>query len=374
MLSSFDDFFVHQTSRPVAVPATTDRHAYDRFWFNGYTDDGGLYLGIGAARYPNLGIQDCGLTVVHDGVQHAFHASRRMPADPADMTVGPFRIEIIEPMKRLRVVLDDNDTGIGADLEWTPRTASFAEDHQVLTTEQINRHMESTRFNQFGHWTGEIRLPHTTIDLTPGDVWGTKDRSWGVRPVGDPAPPGAPTPHRGLKFFWAPLHWDDHITHLSVFEDSYSHQMHWDGFILPAYDDPDDIPGVTDPAIERLRAVDHDLVFAPGTRRVDGGTLSLTRVGGETLIVGLEALVTARMKGMGYSHPEWGHGLWKGELAMAGESWRLDEIDEMAPENLHVQTVMAATCGTKTGIGVLEQIVVGPYPRYGFTEFLDPAT
>ena len=69
MLSSFDDYFVHQTSRPVAVPATTDRNAYDRFWFNGYTNDGSLYLGIGSARYPNLGIQDCGLTIVHDGVQ-----------------------------------------------------------------------------------------------------------------------------------------------------------------------------------------------------------------------------------------------------------------------------------------------------------------
>lgn len=111
MLSSFDDYFVHQTPRPVAIPATTDRNAYDRFWFNGYTDDGGLYLGIGSARYPNLGILDCGFTVVHDGVQHAFHASRRMPDDPSDMTIGPFRIEILEPMKRLRVVLDTTRPG-----------------------------------------------------------------------------------------------------------------------------------------------------------------------------------------------------------------------------------------------------------------------
>jgi len=83
--------------------------------------------------------------------------------------------------------------------------------------------------------------------------------------------------------------------------------------------------------------------------------------------------VTARMKGMGYGHPTWGHGHWKGELAMGGESWRLDEIDEMSPENLHVQSVVRATCGDRTGIGVLEQVVIGPYPRYGFNEFLDPA-
>jgi len=373
MLSSFDDYFVHQTSRPVAVPATTDRNAYDRFWFNGYTDDGSLYLGIGSARYPNLGIQDCGLTIVHDGVQYAFHASRRMPDDPSDMTIGPFRIEILEPMMRLRVVLDDNETGIGADLTWTPRTASFAEDFQLLGRGQINSHMEATRFNQFGHWTGEIRLPDTTIAVEPGRLWGTTDRSWGIRTVVDPASPGAPRQHKGLKFFWAPLHWDDHITHMGVFEDADGHQMHWDGFILPAYDDPDDIPGIEDPGIERLLRVQHDLTFLPGTRRISGARLTLDRVGRDPLVIDLEPLVTARMKGMGYSHPTWGHGHWKGELAMEGESWRLDEVDEMSPENLHVQSVVRATSGDRTGIGVLEQIVVGPYPRYGFTEFLDPA-
>ena len=57
---------------------------------------------------------------------------------------------------------------------------------------------------------------------------------------------------------------------------------------------------------------------------------------------------------------------------MEGESWRLDEVDEMSPENLHVQSVVRATSGDRTGIGVLEQIVVGPYPRYGFTEFPRP--
>jgi hypothetical protein len=35
--------------------------------------------------------------------------------------------------------------------------------------------------------------------------------------------------------------------------------------------------------------------------------------------------------------------------------------------------VVRATCGDRTGIGVLEQVVIGPYPRYGFNEFLDPA-
>ena len=77
MLTKFDDYPIHQTSEPIAVVATTDRHAYDRYWFNGYQDDGEFYFGIGCAVYPNLGIVDCGLSIVHNGRQYAFHGSRR---------------------------------------------------------------------------------------------------------------------------------------------------------------------------------------------------------------------------------------------------------------------------------------------------------
>jgi hypothetical protein len=79
------------------------------------------------------------------------------------------------------------------------------------------------------------------------------------------------------------------------------------------------------------------------------------------------------MKGIGYSHPEWTHGRWKGELAIGGESWKLADVNEMAMENQHIQQVMRVRSGGDTGIGVLEQIAIGPHVRYGFKELLDPA-
>jgi hypothetical protein len=87
----------------------------------------------------------------------------------------------------------------------------------------------------------------------------------------------------------------------------------------------------------------------------------------------LEPLICFRMKGIGYMHPEWGHGLWKGELAVGGESWKVDELDPMAFENQHLQQVVRATSGGAQGVGVLEQICFGPHAKYGFTELLDPA-
>ena len=116
LLSSFDEFYIHQTSRPIATPATSDRNAYDRSFSNGYTADGYLYFGISSARYPNLGIQDCALTIAVENDQHSFHGSRRAPDDPIDMSTGPFRIEIQEAMKTLRVVLDENETALARTL------------------------------------------------------------------------------------------------------------------------------------------------------------------------------------------------------------------------------------------------------------------
>jgi hypothetical protein len=45
----------------------------------------------------------------------------------------------------------------------------------------------------------------------------------------------------------------------------------------------------------------------------------------------------------------------------------------MALENQHIQQVVSARCGDEEGVGVLEQISIGPHRKYGFSDFLDPA-
>jgi hypothetical protein len=374
MLSRFDDYPIHQTSEPLALPATTDRNAYDRYWFNGYAEDGEFYFGIGAAIYPNLGIMDCGLSIVRGGEQHAFHASRRAPEEPSDVQVGPFELEILEPMKSLRVTLDSNETGISGELEWIPRTGNFAEGHQ--RARRRRGHMEATRFNQFGFWKGELRYAGQSLTIDPTRVYGTKDRSWGIRPVGDPDPGGAPPGPGdlgGVFFLWAPLHWKQRCTHAGIFENADGVMWHWDGMVLPAYDDPDRIPGVEDPAMQPLIAVEHQIEYVPGTRRARRALITKVERDGTRNEIELLPRICFRMKGIGYSHPEWGHGRWKGELAIGGESWKCDDVDNMAPENQHIQQVVHARCGDDEGVGVLEQISIGPHARYGFKDFLDPA-
>jgi len=376
MLSRLDDYPIHQTPEPVAHPAASDRNVYDRYWFNGYADDGEFYFGVGMGLYPNRSILDAGFSIVREGEQHAFHASRRAPRDPADTTVGPFRIEVLEPMRRIRVVLEPNETGIAADLLFTARTACIEEGRQ--TTHREGRLlMDATRFAQLGRWEGSVEYAGTRVAIERSRVFGTKDRSWGIRPIGEPesggAPPLAPSPQ--FFFLWSPIHWSDHCTHYGIFEDGEGRPWHQDGVVVPAYEDPDAIPsgGVTDPAQRLLPHLEHCIQYEPGTRRAAAADIALVGDDGERRDVHLEPLLCFRMKGIGYTHPEWAHGMWKGELAVAGESWKTADLDPMAFENQHVQQVVRATSGDAVGVGVLEQFALGPHSRYGFKDFLDPA-
>ena len=97
MLTPFDDYPIHQTPLPLAHPASADPNHYDRFWFNGYTED--FYFAAGMAVYPNRGIIDGAFAVVHDGVQRSVFASGRIPEDRSQTRIGPLTIDVVEPLR-----------------------------------------------------------------------------------------------------------------------------------------------------------------------------------------------------------------------------------------------------------------------------------
>ena len=373
MLSRLDDFPVHQTPEPLASPATSDRNVYDRYWLNGFDRDGAFYFGVGMARYQHRGIQDAAMSVVVDGRQYALHSSGRAPREPTDTRVGSLGLEITEPMRSLRLVVEPNDSGLEGELVYTARTANVEEERQTLRMGG-RRVMDATRFTQWGRWSGRLRVEGRELDIDPSRVLAVKDRSWGIRTVGEPESGGAPPTELPQVFFlWAPLHWDDHCTHLGLFENADGRRWHQGGAVMPAYDDGAVVPGVEDPALRRAHAVEARVDYVPGTRRAAAASLTLRFGDGDRRDIALEPLLTFRMKGLGYLHPEWGQGLWKGEQVEAGESWAVDDLDELSPDNIHVQQVVRATCEGRSGVGVLEQLAIGPHAPSGFTELFDGA-
>ena len=78
-------------------------------------------------------------------------------------------------------------------------------------------------------------------------------------------------------------------------------------------------------------------------------------------------------------HHVQGHGRCKGELVVEREDIALAGLDVMRPENLHIQAICRVRLlqegrPEKSGLGILEQMVRGPYAPYGFTGISDPAS
>ena len=80
------------------------------------------------------------------------------------------------------------------------------------------------------------------------------------------------------------------------------------------------------------------------------------------------------MCGLGYMHPEWGHGHFKGENQSTYDSYDLNE-DPHNPPFLHIQAICKFTLNEndkiKEGLGVLEELLIGPHSPSGFEELLD---
>lgn len=371
MLHPLDDLPLHQTPEPIAHVATGDRNAYDRYFFNGYSPDGSIFFAAALGVYPNRQVIDGAFSVVRGGVQTSVHASGRLDPARVRTSVGPIAVEVVEPMRTLRVVVGPNDAGIVADVTFEARTEAVEEPR--FTVHRGTRVvMDYTRLTQFGTWSGHVAVGDDRVDLAAEDVLGCRDRSWGIRSVGE-REVGAPGGSPQFFWLWAPLNLDDRCIHVDFQEDATGRRAHANGELVPLLDVPGAPLQLDEPPARRVPDVGHEVVWRPGTRRSDAATLTLRPAGGEAVAVELEPILDFQMLGIGYLHPEWGHGMWKGEEAVGVESWRLDELDPLAPQHLHVQQLVRVRIGEEAGTGVLEQLVIGPHQPSGFTGLADGA-
>ncbi len=374
MVCDFDDFPIHQTSEPINQPATSDRNYYDRYWFNGFDKDGGFVFEVGVGLYPNRFVMDGHFSVAIDGAQHSFHASRRAPRERSEIAVGPLSIEVVKPMRIVRVRVAPNNTGIDCDLTFRARTAPTQEPKNVMH-EGCHLIMDTTRFTQLGSWSGYFAINGARKEVTAARTLGTRDKSWGVRPVGEPqgGAPGLLNNEPGVYWVWSPVHFDDICTQFGTFEDRDGNPTQLSAAIVPAYSSLDDIPRGEDPGHREMTSMKHRITWEKGTRRARGVELEFVSKDGENYRITLNPMIRFQMLGIGYQHPEWGHGMWKGEEVIASESWKLDELDPLDYKHIHIHQVCRASMGDRAGVGTLETVVFGRHDPSGFKSILDGA-
>lgn len=366
MLSSWDDFPVHQIAEPVRHVGTSDRNFYDRYYFNLHPSSDELFAVMGMGVYPNLGTQDAFLTVRRGDTHHVVRANQPL-GDRMDTAIGPFRIEVLEPLRRLRFVVDAPHLDLSCDLTWEGVFAPWIEPrHHVRKHGRIV--FDTTRFAQNGRWSGSLRVGDDTFDVTPDRWWGARDRSWGVRPVGEPEVPGIQTePVMTGMWNYVPMQFDDHSILLLVQEEANGHRTFDEGVRI--WHDPAREP-------EWLGSPQAEHPIEPGTRLVRRPTtFRLPDAPGGPLEIECTPLVHNYIGiGTGYGlGDEYRHGMWLGDdLTVEGKSWPMEELDTWAWWAIVDHAARfdyTDTDGTDhTGHGMFEHMFIGPYPQGGLPE------
>jgi len=374
MITDLDDYLIHQTSEPIAQPATSDRNFYGRYWFNGFDGEGEFVFEIGFGIYPNRHVMDAHFSVVSGGRQHCFHASRRAPRERSEMQVGPLRIDVVKPMRIIRVCVDPNQTGIECDLTFHARSAPTQEPKNVMYDDG-RLIMNNSRFTQLGSWGGYFAVGDARRECHHQEVYGTRDRSWGVRPVGEPetGAPGKLTTEPGVYWVWAPIFFDDFCSQFQTFEDHDGNSTQVGGAMVPLFSSLDEIPRGEAAGHQQMVSARHRIKWHKGTRLAESALIELVTRQGETHSIALAPMIRFHLLAIGYQHPEWGHAFWKGEEVIGSESWTLDALDLLDYKHIHTHQICRARMGDKVGIGTLETIVFGRHDPSGFESILDGA-
>jgi hypothetical protein len=347
VLSPADDLPIHQVAEPVRRVGTSDRSFYDRYYFNCHPCSDELFLIIGQGQYPNLGVTDAFALVVHDGEHRVVRASRELGLDRMDTSVGPFHIEVVEGLKTLRCTLDRSEHGLAYDLTWDAFVPAFEEPRHVDRSVTGRAFLDACRMAQLGSWTGWIDVDGQRFEVTPDRWWGSRDRSWGIRPVGEPEPPGITAAKEGGGFRWlyAPMRFDDHaLVFICQERDDGSRVLEEAVRLWP------------DGRVDHLGRPEHDVTWAPGGPGLTGmATHATLRLGDVTVEV--EPVLPVHLgvgTGYGFDGDGWRHGAYQGDLVVQGKVWDLStEAGRNAMFGI-VDSVARLTCEGREGWGLFE--------------------
>lgn len=364
---ALDEYPIHQVPLPMRYVATSDRHFYDRCIYQGVDHDADAYFITGMGVYPNLGIIDAYATIRRGDTQWAVRASGTRPDDKLRQQVGPFRIEVVKPFHELRLICDGDEHGVGFDVTYRSEYGPISEPQHVRRAgDQIL--LDASRFAGVGTFEGELRVGGDTVAVTPDRYTATRDRSWGIRPVGEPVPPGRPNDFSGMWWLWVPLRFEDFAMHVILEEDRTG--LRNTNFAVRVWPEQAGKPveqwGWPLPAIR----------YKSGTRHPIGASIDLTNREGKTSTLEIEPVIGIPLNvGCGYgADPEWTHGLWKGEHWVEGSTYSYEDpaVTGRAAFSLWDHAARVTFEGHE-GWGIFEHGVIGPHAPSGFIDFADGA-
>ncbi len=359
MLLGIDEYPFHQSARPFSWVGTSDTQWNDGHYVCLSDWAGQVSLASNVRLYANNDVLDGFICLRHDGRQYNIRLSRRLRPDLEHLGVGPLRLEIIEPMKVVRLVLEPNDIGIELDVICRTTTLPYLDPVETTRADGLLMSERST-YEVTGRCEGWVSVLGNRFELDPARDCFFRNHSWGVHAGrGGPRTYSAPRPrHRvpGVRQ-WVLFNLPDHGGFF--FEDPSGRKASGKGAILY----PDRSVPVT--------SVEHELSLYEGGRRLRGGWFRLTDADAIVRTYQIEDLGWVYCQGGGYFggfDDRLGQGVYRGDFHQEGEVWdvrdptrivdavgRSFEFDHAWAENF-----TRLTCGADEGLAHYEYVLIDP--------------
>ena len=314
-------------------------------------------------------------SMIEEGKQHNVRVSgalrpKLFTADPNVSEVGPLRVTVLEPFRRLRLELAANDSGLAFDIEWK---AILAPHEEIPSWSRLRGRLNQDylRYNQSGSVDGWIEKDGKRREIR--DWWGGRDHSWGVRTDvagGEPVTGDEDMRNARGGFLWTWLTWGgaDVGGHVQLQELADGTPTHSEAMIRWA-----------DGSEVKTHSVDLAFEVFPDTRRFSTGVYTLNTPAGSWKIEMTPISRSLTMLGLGYSMgyaDGRGFGVWRGESFLEHDIYDVsgDEdvilpdgtVDRPYHRDCAVSLVLTAPDGTvSTAAGHCAILPTGSLPLRG---------
>lgn len=365
-LGALDERFTHQIPFTHDSVWTSDPDWRERMWFSVFdTTTGTTMLDAGMGHYPNRDVQEAWAALTIGTTQRNVRMSRRLRPAFEQMSVGPLRIEPIEPLRKLRVVLDENDSRVSFDVTLESSTRAHLEQRHTELERGVVVH-DLVRYVGLVRASGWIRHPEGELRLDHDAWWGARDHSWGTQPH----------PRSGDGKVVAHQHMDQRGSFMNFTP------MQFDGWGIFYYL-TESIPGVptylsgdvlfppNDPRRDlQIVGIEHDLTWKTGIlKELDEGTITFLLEDGtqrEVRVRGLPARVYLRA-GLYQGFDGWFQGQdWDGDH-FVHDVWDLADpavVDRLQVGGGGFDHLFEARCGDQVGYGIMEYLATPGYTKY----------
>ena len=364
MLTRYDEFLCHQTVDTFDSVATSAREWTERIWLSVHDISGEYQLVAGFGHYPNRNIMDAFACFVVGGkVQHCLRASRALRPGFDRVRVGPFSYEIIEPLVKIRLSVGRNDHGLEGEIDFIASMPPHEEDAQFNRTRgRVLEHVK--RYVQVGRPEGWITAGGRRVEIN-GTAWrAERDHSWGIRR-------GGGVPETGVQPGEVPAGYLYNFL-LGQFDGwgvTYHLREEWDSRVL-SFSGAIIYPDGSGKKERTLAGVRHDFTFRPDARQINGGSVTLIPGEDDPVEVSVRPLSTCHIRAGGYfGFRGFTHGLWMGEEFCDGFTLDLTDIETFREVSFLEDFMCELRCGNEVGYGIVELVLIGKYPRYGYLSY-----